>query len=56
MIVRIKNCFMTVNLILEIAYLLKLLTGRVIILKDNAVIGRIVYRVIGIARSVSFDG
>ena len=42
---RIENCFMTVNLISEIAYLLKLLTGQVIILKDDAVIGRIVNRV-----------
>ena len=48
MIVRIENCFMTVNLILEIAYLLKLLTGQVIILKDNAVISRIVNRVMDI--------
>ena len=45
MIARIANCFMTVNLILEIASLLKLLTGRLIIQKDNAVIGRIVYTV-----------
>ena len=55
MIVRIVNCFRTVNLTLELIHLLKLLTGQVIILKDNAVIGRIVNRVMYIVRSVSFD-
>ena len=45
MIVRIVNCFQTVNLTLELAHLLKLLllAGQVVIPKDNAVIGRIVY-------------
>ena len=37
-IVRMVNCFMTVSLILEIEYWLKLLIGQVIIIKDAAII------------------